>query len=110
MKKVMRPLIAALMGAGLLAGAAHARGMPEVKFSGFGTLGIATTDEDNADFSSTVFQPNGVGGTRRWSYGPDSKLGGQVDAVFNDRWSAVIRWSRSTATTTTGRRNSSGPT
>ncbi|HEY8357986.1 MAG TPA: hypothetical protein VIL30_11040 [Ramlibacter sp.] len=91
MKKLVRPLFAAMAASGLLAGAVHAQGMPELKFSGFGTLGVATTDEKNADFASTVFQPNGVGGTRSWSIGPDTKLGGQVDAVFSDRWSAVVQ-------------------
>ena len=78
------------MGAGLMAGAAHGQ-MPELKFSGFGTLGATYSDERKADYVTTIFQPNGVGFTRPWSVTPDSKLGGQVDAIFNDQWSAVVQ-------------------
>lgn len=91
MRKHMRPLVAALIGAGVLAGAAHGQSLPEFKFSGFGTLGAVYSDERNADFVSTIFQPNGVGYTRSWSGNPDSKLGGQVDAVFNESFSAVLQ-------------------
>jgi hypothetical protein len=91
MKIAFRPLIAAMMGAGLAAGAAHGQTMPEFKFSGFGTLGIVHSDERQADFVGTIFQPNGVGFTQPTSGAPDSKLGAQVDAVFNDRWSAVVQ-------------------
>jgi hypothetical protein len=89
--KTLRPLAAALLGAGLLASAAHGQSLPELKFSGFGTLGVAHTNERNADVSSTITQPSGVGFTRSTSINPDSKLGGQLDAVFNDRWSAVLQ-------------------
>lgn len=91
MKIAFRPLTAALMVAGLAAGAAHGQTMPEVKFSGFGTLAAVHSDERNADFVGTIFQPNGVGHTRSTSFNPDSKLGVQVDAVFNPQWSAVLQ-------------------
>src|SRR5688572_13847168 len=91
MKIAFRPLFAALMVAGLAAGTAHGQSMPEFKFSGFGTLAVVHSDDRNADFVGTIFQPNGVGFTRPTSMNPDSKLGGQVDAVFNDRWSAVLQ-------------------
>lgn len=91
MKMRKKPLLAALVGAGLLAGAAHGQSMPELKFSGFGTLAAVGSDNRDADFVSTIFQPNGVGFTRPWSVTPDSRLGGQLDAVFNSRWSAVVQ-------------------
>jgi len=90
MRNAIRPLIAALALAGL-AGGAQAQWKPEFKFSGFGTLGVVHSDERYADFVGTIFQPNGVGYTRSTSFNPDSKLGGQVDMVFNDRFSAVLQ-------------------
>lgn len=91
MKLVPRPLVAALMSIGFGAGAAHAQALPEIKFSGFGTLAAVHSSERNADFVGTIFQPNGAGATRGWAYGVDSKLGGQLDARFNDRLSAVLQ-------------------
>lgn len=38
-----------------------------------------------------MFQPNGAGHTSAWSFGPDSKLAGQVDARFGDKVSAVVQ-------------------
>ncbi|MBC7468658.1 MAG: hypothetical protein H7322_04965 [Ramlibacter sp.] len=91
MKYVQRPLLAALMSAGLSAGAAHGQSLPEVKFSGFGTVAATHSSDRNADYVGTIFQPNGAGTTRSWAFGVDSKLGGQVDAKFSDRWSAVVQ-------------------
>ena len=90
MTMTFRPLLVALMSTGLTAGAAYGQ-MPELKFSGFGTLAATYSDERKADFVTTIFQPNGVGYTRPWSLGPDSMLGGQVNATFNDQWSAVVQ-------------------
>lgn len=61
------------------------------KFSAFGTLGFAHSSDDRSDFVGDIFQPNGAGKTSRWSLNPDTRLGGQVDAVFNDQWSAVLQ-------------------
>src|SRR5690348_12322037 len=87
-----RPLATALLCAGLFsAGASQAQSYPEFKFSGFGTLAITHTDERDADFVTTIFEPNGAGRTRSTTGNTDSKLGGQVDMVFSDRWSAVVQ-------------------
>lgn len=91
MKIVLRPLLAALMSAGICAGAAHGQSLPEWKLSGFGTLSAVHSSERNADYVGTIFQPNGAGATRSWAFGVDSKLGGQLDAKFSDRWSAVVQ-------------------
>lgn len=65
---------------------------PTVALHGFGTLGAVRSDQDDADVVSNVYlQPNGAGHTRRWDFGPDSKLGGQVDADFGNGWSAVVQ-------------------
>jgi opacity protein-like surface antigen len=81
----------AVATAALLAcGAALADG-PEFKFSGFGTIAAVHSNSDQADFVGTLYQPNGAGRTDSWSFGPDSKLGGQVNAVFTPKWSAVLQ-------------------
>ena len=90
MRNRFRPLLAALALAGL-AGGAHAQWAPKLKLSGFGTLGVVHSDEKNADFVSTIFEPNGAGYTHRTTATPDSKLGVQLDAVFNDQLSAVLQ-------------------
>jgi hypothetical protein len=59
--------------------------------NGFGTLGIVHSSADNADFVDNFFQPKGAGFTRAWSPSVDSKLGLQVDARFNDQFSAVVQ-------------------
>lgn len=61
------------------------------RLSGFGTLGISHSDNSDADFSSTVFHPNGAGFTRSWSPDVDTKLGLQLNADFTKDWSAVIQ-------------------
>lgn len=91
MKITLKPLLAALITAGFGAGAAHGQSLPEMKFSGFGTVSATHSSERNADFVGTIFQPNGAGATRAWAFGVDSKLGGQVDAKFSDNWSAVLQ-------------------
>lgn len=90
MRNRFRPLLAALALAGL-AGGVHAQWVPEFKVSGFGTLGAVHTNEDNADFVGTIFQPNGAGRTRSTAITPDSKVGLQLDAIFSDRLSAVVQ-------------------
>lgn len=61
------------------------------KFSGFGTLGLTHSSDDKSDFINDIFQPNGTGRTHSWSLNPDTRLGGQVNAVLNDQWSAVVQ-------------------
>jgi hypothetical protein len=73
-----------------LCGTALADG-PDVRLSGFGTVGVTHTKEHDADFVSTGFQPNGVGRTRAVSLAPDTKLGGQMNVNFNDKFSGVVQ-------------------
>jgi hypothetical protein len=84
-------LTIALIGCGLLTGAAHGQSMPDLKFSGFGTLAAVHNSDKNSDFVGSLFQPNGAGHTDSTSFAPDSKLGGQVNAVFNDQFSGVVQ-------------------
>lgn len=60
-------------------------------FSGFGTVGFAHSDNDQADYRSNLYQPNGPGASHRYDWGMDSNLGLQLAAEFNPRWSAVVQ-------------------
>lgn len=90
MKVTPTTLLAALIGCGVVTGAA-AQAMPDLKFSGFGTIGAVHTNEENADFIGTRLQPSGAGYTRSTSFNPDTKLGAQVAATFTDKLSGVIQ-------------------
>jgi len=59
--------------------------------SGFGTLGVVHSSDDQADYVANGMQPKGAGFTDSWSATPDSKLGIQVSAQFTDRLSAVVQ-------------------
>jgi hypothetical protein len=60
-------------------------------FSGFGTVGVTHSSEDNADFVASIFQPNGAGHTRNWSPEVDSLIGGQLSARITPALSAVVQ-------------------
>jgi hypothetical protein len=60
-------------------------------FGGFGTLGAVHSNEHQADFTSSDFQPNGAGYTRAWSASVDSLLAVQVTANFTPKLSAVLQ-------------------
>lgn len=64
---------------------------PTFSFSGFGTLGEVHSSEDEADFKTSFFKPNGAGHSRRWSADVDSVFGVQVIADFTPRISAVVQ-------------------
>ncbi len=64
---------------------------PMFSFSGFGTLGVVHSSEDQADFTSSVFKPNGAGYSHAWSASVDSLIGGQVTANFTPKLSAVLQ-------------------
>ncbi len=66
-------------------------GTPMYSFSGFGTLGIVHSSENQADFVSNQLKPNGAGYTRNWSPTVDSLLGAQVTATFAPQISAVLQ-------------------
>src|SRR5271155_5261412 len=60
-------------------------------FSGFGTLGVVHSSESEADFTNSLFKPNGAGYTRAWSPDVDSRLGAQVTANVTSQLSAVVQ-------------------
>lgn len=59
--------------------------------SGFGSLGIVHSDEDQADYVADVFVPDGAGHTRDWSAEVDSRLGVQLVGTFTPRLSATLQ-------------------
>lgn len=60
-------------------------------FSGFGTVGVVHSSEDQADFVSGIFKPDGPGHSRAWSADVDSRLGAQLTAQFTPELSAVLQ-------------------
>jgi hypothetical protein len=60
-------------------------------FSGFGTLGVVHSSEHRADFTSTIFKPNGAGYSHDWSPDVDSLIGAQVIANVTPRLSAMLQ-------------------
>ncbi len=82
-----------LLAAVLTAGAASADDLdvPPFLFSGFSTLGVVHSSEDQADFTSSISKPNGAGYSHAWSRDVDSLIGGQVTANFSSHLSAVLQ-------------------
>lgn len=64
---------------------------PSLRFNGFGTAGVVYSDEDQADFASTVLAPDGAGHTRRLSPEVDSRLGLQLTADLTPRLSGILQ-------------------
>ena len=75
------------------AGTAYANdGAPfDYNFSGYGTLGLAHSSEQQADYIGTLSQSTGAGYTKSWSPGVDSRLAGQLTVSAGDQWSAVVQ-------------------
>ena len=91
MRIVFKPLTAALLAIGFGSTAVHGQSMPSFKLSGFGTLAATHSGEENADYVTSITQPDGAGMTRSWAVGPDSKLGLQGDVTFTDKLSGVLQ-------------------
>jgi len=60
-------------------------------FNGFGTAGVVHSSEAQADFTSSVFKPNGAGYSHNWSADVDSRIGAQATANFTPQLSAVVQ-------------------
>ncbi len=65
--------------------------VPMFSLSGFGTLGVVHSDEEHADFVSSVFVPHGAGYSRKWSPEVDSRLGAQLIGNLLPRLSATLQ-------------------
>ena len=64
---------------------------PLFSFNGFGTLGVAHSSENKADFTSSIFKPNGAGYSHAWSADVDSLIAVQASANPTRRLSAVLQ-------------------
>ncbi|WP_043527607.1 hypothetical protein [Litchfieldella xinjiangensis] len=80
-------LPAALIGAALCANTQLALAAPDLRLSGFGTLGYVTTDTNDAQFRASRRQHKGATDSGDW--GVDSRLGLQANLTFNEWFSAV---------------------
>ena len=65
--------------------------LPSWKFSGYGTVGLAHSDNNQADYLIDEFKPNGPGYTHAWSADVDTRLGLQFSAQFTPTVSAVVQ-------------------
>jgi hypothetical protein len=91
---MMGKLVIAAAAAMLLcvtAAGAQVAETPNFSFNGFGTLGVVHSDEDQADFASNLFVPDGAGYTREWSPEVDSVLGLQLTADLTPRFTGILQ-------------------
>lgn len=68
---------------------AAANALPGISFKGFGTLGVAHSNSDKAQFVRDLSQPHGV--SSGWSMKTDSVLGLQANVAINEQNEAVIQ-------------------
>ena len=83
-----------IVAAALCAPVAYADDEPDTRlfsFSGFGSVGVVHSSEDNADFTTSILKPDGAGFTDDWSFGVDSLIGAQLTAQFTPKLSAVVQ-------------------
>lgn len=90
-KNHLSPLVGAIALMLSSPGAQAAEGQSMFSFSGFGTVAAVHSSEDKADFTGNVLQPKGAGYSKTTSLTPDSKVGAQVNAVFNSKLSGVVQ-------------------
>lgn len=84
-------LTACVLTSGMASAADDTATTPAFSFSGYGTFGAVHSDYREADFTSSVLKGEGAGASRALAYNVDSRIGGQVDAKFNSKWSAVLQ-------------------
>jgi hypothetical protein len=65
--------------------------MPRWTLGGFGTLGVAHSNDEQADFTASALVRGDAGASRRWSVGVDSRIGAQASVDVDSRWSAVLQ-------------------
>ncbi len=86
--------LAALLACGAPAQAelaAPAPSSPTFTFGGYGSVGATHSSHQFADFTSTIFKPDGAGYTRSTSFSNDSRLAAQLGLNFDQKWSAVLQ-------------------
>jgi hypothetical protein len=75
----------------LLADAPSDDAFPRWSFGGYGTLGVAHSSENMADFTANALNPGSVGHSHEWSATVDSRLGVQLGLALDSSWSAVLQ-------------------
>lgn len=78
----LRRLAMLLCAMGMGSWAAPSQADVQYKFSGFGTLAGAVTNNDDTEFRTSVTQPQGP--TKRLDLGVDSRLAAQGSAIFGN--------------------------
>lgn len=64
----------------------------DFRFGGFGSLGVATFSNDDADYVHVrQLQPKGPGRSATYDFGFNSVLGAQLDVEFSPAWSATVQ-------------------
>lgn len=61
-----------------------------LRISGFGTLGLATSDQSQAELTRDIADREGISSNSS-PLSADSRLGLQIDAIINPRWSATVQ-------------------
>jgi hypothetical protein len=59
--------------------------------NGFGTLGLARSSDESADFTLHALQKEGAGATAEWSAKVDTRIGAQLAANLTPQVSAVLQ-------------------
>ncbi len=85
--------LAATIALAIAAAGAQAARLEDIfTVRGFGTLGVAHSDEGQADFTSAFLtQSQGAGASNDFSFDADSKFGAQLDIKITQRLSGVIQ-------------------
>lgn len=65
-------------------------GESRIRISGFGTLGLATSDQANEELPRDIADKEGITSSDLPFY-TDSRIGLQLDAIINSRWSATVQ-------------------
>ncbi len=65
--------------------------MPNISFNGYGTAGVVRSNEDQADFISSSFVPDGAGYSHKWSPEVDSRLGLQLTAEITPKLTGIVQ-------------------
>lgn len=86
--RLPKSLPATVAFAALAIGSQQALAAPDLRVSGFGTLGYVTTDTNRAEFRANPRQDKGATKSDG-DWGVDSRLGLQANVTFNDMFSAV---------------------
>jgi hypothetical protein len=73
------------------AGPAADDASPRWTFGGYGTLGVAHSSENAADFTANAINPGDAGHSRAWSPAVDSRVGMQLGVQLDSSWSAVLQ-------------------